>query len=172
MVAGASRNVGLGGFDRFLDALTRRVDRLPPLPPPPGADEGLVLTIRHAASGTEAAVAEWQQQVAAGPLAWASDPEGLQVVIHFAAWDDPIIDSENEAPALAPAYHAPDAEPLPHGPPRLTLTVSGRVWICQHCGFEWPFEGSSEHLGPCPRCSALWAWKAAPTHGGGATITW
>src|SRR6266566_6670439 len=111
--------MGTWGLDRFLDALERRVDRLPPLPTPEDRDAGLILTIRHPGSGPEDTVAEWQRSVAAGPLAWASDPEGLQVVIHFEPWDHPIIDSEDDEPARTVA--SPPAAPPPEEPRPLRL---------------------------------------------------
>jgi len=158
--------MGLGGFDRFLDALTRRVDRLPPLPPPPGPDEGLVLTIRHAASGTAESVAEWQRQAAAGPLAWASDPQGLQVVIHFESWENPHIIAEDEDPT--PASVAPDA-PSPTEPPPLRLLVP---WRCGACGTVRYATNAAADLGACEKCHGTW-WTTRPKpSGGGAAVAW
>ncbi|SRR6266699_1520908 len=159
--------MGTWGLDRFLDALERRVSKLPPLPTPEERDAGLILTVRHPGSGTEDAVAEWNQQA---PI--TSDPEdpGLHITIHFEPWENAIIESQDVEPTLAVA--SPPAAPPPEEPRPLRLLVPGRVWLCSRCDFQWAFEGGCELLGPCPKCGALWAWKAAPTHGGGATITW
>ncbi len=163
--------MGTWGIDRFLDALERRVAKLPPLPTPEERDAGLILTVRHPGSArSEEEVGGWNLQA---PI--VSDPEdpGLHIAIHFEPWEHPHFVAEDDAPALAPAYHAPDADPLPHGPPRLTLTVSGRVWMCQHCGYEWAYEGPSDHLGPCPSCCGRWGWALTPPgRGGGSPITW